>query len=350
MMLFIEIFGMLLIVIALYLLINHIYNSVLNVSDKRQALDYLPVPVYFGLSGKYPLVVNDKMYELMYSCKKKPLTDMSKDFEYLEKSRLTMDEIGEKLALEYGNAFFVQYGGKVYGIDRREIQSENETITQIIGQDITEEYDNLCKLIELNDKLKEQNERLRRHFDNIAEVNKDRELLNAKIAIHANFGNSLTVTRQVLKSHSDIGERERIIALWKQIILGFSDPENAGFSTNSGYEELMRISKTVGCEMIIKGSLPQGAAMPFMVKVIREALNNAIRHANATALTIDLESFSSNGTVYIYDNGIPKAQFTKPGGGLSSLKKYLEENGILFGVNCVDRFEIQLLFPDAYRR
>ncbi|MBP5623873.1 MAG: hypothetical protein J6X36_03300, partial [Lachnospiraceae bacterium] len=179
MILFLEIFGMLLIVAIIYAVINHIYNNVLNISDRRVALDHLPTPIYFGLSDKYPLVVNDKMYELVYSLKGKPLTDMNKDFDFLFANRIKSDEIEENLSGEFKNAFFVKFNGKVYGIEKNYIESGNELISEIIGQDVTEEYDNLCKLIKLNDELKEQNQRLRQHFDNIAEVNRDRELLNA---------------------------------------------------------------------------------------------------------------------------------------------------------------------------
>ena len=107
MILFMEIFGMLLVVVILYILINYIYNNVLNVSDKRVALDHLPVPIYFGLAGKYPLVVNDKMYDLIYSIKNKPLTDMDKDFECLVEDHLKTDEIRDALDDEYKNGFFV---------------------------------------------------------------------------------------------------------------------------------------------------------------------------------------------------------------------------------------------------
>ncbi len=350
MILFFEIFGMLLIVAIVYAVINHIYNNVLNVSDKRVALDYLPVPIYFGLSDNCPLVVNDKMYELIYSLKGKPLTDMAKDFDCLFENHLKTDEIQEALASEFKNAFFVKFNDKVYVIDKKFIETEDDVVTEIIGQDITEEYENFCKLIKLNDELKEQNQRLRQHFDNIAEVNRDQELLNAKIGIHAKLGNSITMTRHIVKEHDDSELKQKIIGLWQQIILGFSDANNGSLSTSAGYEELKRISKTVGCEMIIKGTLPDGEAKPFMIKVIREALNNAIRHANATSLTIDLESFLSTGNVYIFDDGKSDKPFTKMGGGLSTLKKNLEENGILFSINSEDGFEIQLLFPEAYRK
>lgn len=350
MILFLEIFGMLLMVAIIYAVINHIYDNVLNISDRRAALDHLPTPIFFGFSDKYPLVVNDKMYELVYSLKGKPLTDMNKDFDVLFANRLKTDEIEEKLSGEFKNAFFVKFDGKVYGIEKTYIENGNELISEIIGQDVTEEYENLCKLIKLNDELKEQNQRLRRHFDNIAEVSRECELWDAKIGIHAKLGNSITMTRQIVKEHDDKDYKQKIIPLWEQIILGFSDVNNGGLSTSAGYKELKRISKTVGCEIIIKGELPVGKAKPFMIKVIREALNNAIRHANATSLTIDLESLPSTGNVYIYDDGKTAKPFTKMGGGLSTLKKYLEENGILFGVSCEDRFEIQLLFPKVYRK
>lgn len=349
MILFMEIFGMLLVVIILYILINYIYNNVLNVSDKRVALDHLPVPIYFGLSGKYPLVVNDKMYDLIYSIKNKPLTDMDKDFECLVEDHLKTDEIRDALDDEYKNGFFVRFEDKIYFIDKKTIDAENDTITEIIGQDTTEEYNNLCRLKELNDELKAQNLRLKKHFDNIALINREQELLNAKISIHAKLGECITMTRHFIKTPDDKELKGKVLGMWQQIILGFSDVSADSSSSNSGYEELKRISKLVRCDIIINGSLPDGEAKPFMIKIIREALNNAIRHANATTLTVDLSDFAKSGNVKIYDNGSPDKPFTKMGGGLSSLKENLEQNGIILSVDNNDRFTINLSFPEKYR-
>ncbi len=349
MILFTEIFGMFVIVVILYLIVEYIYNNVLNVSDKRVAIDYLPVPVYFGLEDRFPLVVNDKMYDLVYSLKKKPLTDMSSDFDCLFENHLKLDEIQEALATQYKSAFFVSFEDKVYFINKKILESDNESITEIIGQDITDEYNNLCKLKNLNDELKAQNLRLRQHFENVASINREQELLNAKISIHAKLGECITMTRHIIKDPDNDKLRNKVTGLWQQIVLGFSDTSHDNSSSDTGYEELQRISKMVGCEIIVNGNLPKGEAKPFMVKIIREALNNAIRHANATSLTVEMMDFAQTGNIRINDDGKPDKPFTKMGGGLSSLKENLEKNGILFNIDNKDRFEISLSFPERYR-
>jgi len=349
MILFIEIVGMLLIVILLYFLSDYIYDNILNVSDKRNALDHLPVPIYFGMSDKLPLVVNDKMYDLIYYLKGKPLNDISSDFDCLFENHLNMDEVNETLSNKYNSASFVIKDEKVYFIDKKKVNIDDDIITEICGQDITEEYENLNKLKSLNEELKDQNIRLKKHFDNIAIINREQELLNAKISIHAKLGDCIAMTRHLLKDPDDTELITKVNALWQQIILGFSDISQDRATYGSGYEELQRISNMVGCRIIVNGTLPEGEAKPFMIKILREALNNAIRHADANSLTVELNDFSTQGQVIIYDDGTPKIPFTKMGGGLSSLKENLEQNGIIFNIDATNRFKIKLSFPKGLR-
>ena len=61
MVLFCEITGMIAIVAAIYIVIIYRYNHVYTASDMRLSIDLLPIPVYFGLPNRLPLVVNNRM-------------------------------------------------------------------------------------------------------------------------------------------------------------------------------------------------------------------------------------------------------------------------------------------------
>lgn len=345
---FFEITGMLIAVGAIYAVLIYMYNHRFITADKRIAIDYLPFPVYFGLGNRLPLVVNDKMYELIYDIKGKPLTDMNKDFDCLYSSA-NISDVGQALAEQYDGAFFISHNDKIICIEEKLFAYNDEKIIQIQGQDITEEYQNLVKLKELNDEIRGQNARLREYIKNSIEINHQQELLDAKISIHGKFGDCLAMTRHLLKNPDDTEISKKVIGLWQQIIVGFTSTPTATEATQKGYEELQRVSKLVGCKLIINGELPGGAAKPLLIKFLREALNNAIRHANATSMTIEISDFESNGQVKVYDDGTPAKPFTKMGGGLSSLYAAMEKNGILMNVDAKERFEISLTFPEALR-
>lgn len=346
---FLDIFLVFLLIAIIYLILIYLYNHRFIASDKRIAIDYLPMPVYFGLGNKLPLVVNDKMYELVYNIKGSPLTDMRKDFECLYERKLALDDVDESLRNKYSNSFFIKYNDRIYCIEERLFANETEKFIQINSQDITEEYLNLCKLKELNEEIKKQNERLQSYINNSIEINRQQELLDAKISIHGKFGDCLAMTRHLLKNPEDKDLSKKVSALWQQIIVGFSAPASSSPLSQNGYEELQRVSKMVGCKILVEGTLPTGAAQPIMLKLLREALNNAIRHANANTLFIDVKDFSDTGAVTIYDDGTPDKPFTKMGGGLSSLMENLEKNGILMNISNEERFEIHLNFPKTLR-
>lgn len=346
---FFEITGMLAAVGLIYLVLIHLYNQRFTGADKRMAIDYLPFPVYFGLDNSLPLVVNDKMYELIYNLKGKPLTDMSKDFSYLYANSLKDEEISEELIKEFGSSFFIKYNKSVYCVEEKIFADENNKFTQINAIDITEEYDNLIKLKQLNEEIKSQNERLKSYIRDSIEINHQQELLDAKISIHGKFGDCLAMSRHILKSHDDAELNKKVCGLWQQIVIGFTSTASTGTVAQKGYEELQRVSQVVGCDIIIHGTLPEGAAKPLMVKFLREALNNAIRHANASSLTVDMLQFYNNGIISVWDNGTATKPFTKMGGGLSSLKEVLEKNGVIMDIDNSEGFKIILHFPDSLR-
>ena len=349
MVLFFEITGMIVIVAAIYIVIIYRYNHVYTASDMRLSIDLLPIPVYFGLPNRLPLVVNNRMYSLIYALKGKPLTDMNRDFDCLMDGHLAQDDIERELAEKYKNSFFVRFEDRIYLIEKKEFDDNGELITQISGQDITEEYEHLARLRELNEEIRQQNVRLKEHFKNVAQVNREKELLNAKINIHARLGEGLALTRFCLKHPEDAGAKAKVTGLWEQIILGYTDGEVRNDSSLGDYDELRRVADLAGCSLNLMGELPAGDAVPMFVRVLREALNNAIRHANATALTVDLREYADRGCVLIYDNGTPVKPFTKPGGGLSALMEDLEQSGVLMKISAGERFEIELNFPEKYR-
>jgi anti-sigma regulatory factor (Ser/Thr protein kinase) len=349
MVLFFEITGMIAIVAAIYIVIIYRYNHVYTASDMRLSIDMLPIPVYFGLPNRLPLVVNNRMYSLIYVLKGKPLTDMNRDFDCLTDSHLEQDDIERELSEKYKNRFFVRFEDHTYLIEKKEFDDNGEMITQISGQDITEEYEHLVQLRKLNEEILQQNLRLKEHFKNVAEINREKELLNAKINIHARLGEGLALMRFCLKHPEDEGAKAEVTGLWEQIILGYTDTEAGNDSSLGDYKELRRVADLAGCSLELMGELPSGDAVAVLVRVLREALNNAIRHAGATALYVGLREFRDKGNVVIYDNGVPIKPFTKPGGGLSNLMEDLEQKGVLMKISAGERFEIELNFPGSYR-
>lgn len=349
MIVFLDIFLMLVIVAAIYFVLIHLYHHRFITADKRIAIDYLPFPVYFGLSNKLPLVVNDKMYELIYEIKGKPLTDTSSDFDCLTDSQLDMSDVDMSLLEQFDGSFFISHKDKIYCIEEKMFANLDDKIIQISGQDITEEYLNLCKLKELNDEIRGQNARLRQYIKDSIEINHQQELLDAKISIHGKFGDCLAMTRHLLKNPDDTELGKKVPGLWQQIIVGFTSTPSDNGIAQKGYEELQRVSKLVGCKINVDGKLPDGSAQPLLVKFLREALNNAIRHANATSMNIEIANFKNDGKVVVYDDGTAAKPFTKMGGGLSSLMDAMEKNGILMSIDNTDRFVITLCFPEGLR-
>ena len=71
-----------------------------------------------------------------------------------------------------------------------------------------------------------------------------------------------------------------------------------------------------------------------MYAAIREALTNAVRHAEATELTVKIEQDEKRYHIEIFDNGSVSVSSITEGNGLSALRQRLEQEGASLKVLC----------------
>jgi signal transduction histidine kinase len=161
--------------------------------------------------------------------------------------------------------------------------------------------------------------------------------------IHDNISLTLSLSKIYLRDldftdHADMSDKINIsITLIKKAI---DDLNDLSKSLNSGsiekfglvrsVEELINdISKAelFKVKFIVKG-IPRVADVNtdlIIFRIVQEALNNIIRHANATHVSLKMEFEKTSLTVCIRDNGTgfstEDVRFTSNGSGLANMKK-----------------------------
>jgi nitrate/nitrite-specific signal transduction histidine kinase len=91
---------------------------------------------------------------------------------------------------------------------------------------------------------------------------------------------------------------------------------------------LRRAAKSVGIALCIHGQLPEAAPhRQLFLSAAVETLTNAVLHAKAKTLYIDLSESENSWTVRFTNDGIKPVRIVKEGGGLSSLRRRCEEMG-----------------------
>ena len=111
----------------------------------------------------------------------------------------------------------------------------------------------------------------------------------------------------------------------------------------------------IACNIEIPDDLPEfvisSHARRNVFLVIKEALHNILKHANATTVSIKLTKESGRLSLYIQDNGngIDFNNIRRFGNGINNMKRRMDEMNILFSIknNNGTQVTLQYLLPTA---
>ena len=166
-------------------------------------------------------------------------------------------------------------------------------------------------------------------LDSIVEVNLNKEILAAKMHIHDELGHCLLATTKAMTEDSLAENADMLRKSWNSTIRDFSNISTVWTVPDSSLQsELMQVAELIGCKVIFSGKQPtQRKALQLLYAAIREALTNAVRHADATVLTVKIEQDEKSYHIEISDNGSVSVSSITEGNGLSALRQRLEQEG-----------------------
>ena len=163
-----------------------------------------------------------------------------------------------------------------------------------------------------------------------------------------------------MRAHDILGEHLAILqstifgnqtpdyALLRSLSQGLLDDLKAVSSDPAPQDELdtlIQIFKAIDVEISVTGTMPEDHSKgQLLVEIIREAVNNAVRHGFATQIKVIIENMGSSTNLTVSDNGYPPLEI-KEGGGVSSMRKKLEVyNGVLH-VSVEPHFVLTVCLP-----
>ena len=98
--------------------------------------------------------------------------------------------------------------------------------------------------------------------------------------------------------------------------------------------------------MRFRGETPTGQrTLRLLYAAVREGLTNAVRHAGADVLTVDVAPAADGWHVEITDNGRPPDGPIREGNGLGDLRRRLEEEGGSLAVRWAGGVRLSLELP-----
>lgn len=269
------------------------------------------------LKGKKAKLMNNKMYEILdkLNIKKDYVTNIIKQ---------SIDQLDKNYCVKVENKYYVF------------VINNNEIITF----DITEVYKLHQKLNEQNKKLKENNKKILLSIDNIEELEKKKNLLKLKNKYHDILGQNLSILQQYLNKENITQENfEEIKFMIQKMFIDIEDTDD----TNTNLENLIKIHKKNGTDIIIDGKLPQNKeTAKVFFEIIREATTNAIRHAGSSKVFVKIRETLEETYMIITNDGRKPNEFITENQGIKDMRRKVKKLGGMFYISTVPEFSVNI--------
>ncbi len=269
------------------------------------------------LKGKRAKLINNKMYEILdkLNIKKDYITNIIKQ---------SIDQLDKNYCVKVEDKYYV------FAINNNEI----------ITFDITEVYKLHQKLNEQNKKLKENNKKILLSIDNIEELEKEKNLLKLKNKYHDILGQNLSILQQYLNKENITQENfEEIKFMIQKMFIDIEDTDD----TNTNLENLIKIHKKNGTDIIIDGKLPQNKeTAKVFFEIIREATTNAIRHAGSSKVFVNIKETLEETYMIITNDGRKPNEFITENQGIKDMRRKVKKLGGMFYISTVPEFSVNI--------
>ncbi|MCR5742234.1 MAG: hypothetical protein K6F92_00695 [Lachnospiraceae bacterium] len=303
----------------------------------RDAVETYPGGLLFAHEDGRAILVNRRMNELFNELVGHTIMNARIAWQELEKARrdypmsFNIDYL--RIGEQYKEAIYFEMDDKhIWRFSWKVINIEKDSFLQGVADDVTEQYRLGEKLYQNTLRTRELHVRQKKLLKEITKVNLDKELLQAKMRVHDKFGGCVLATKQALFEEESRADIEELFEAWEGAIrsLSASGSENSDNSKLSSEQrqELIQSAELIGCKLVFEGGDPvEPRTMQIYYAAIREALTNAVRHADADVLKVRVTRDKLWYKVTIASNGNPPQGEITLGGGLSNLKKRIEGEG-----------------------
>lgn len=301
-----------------YLIISVIYFLILFITNrKKETITNQSIKEAIDLSNYGILVLKNKnTIKLQNSIMRELLSKLEINKNYIEElknkaTRVTQDEC--TILIDNKAWLFII----------------NEQDLEIIAITIDEEY-KLHQIIEKQNKeIEANNKEIMWTIENMEYIEKERESQELKSKFHDLLGQSFSMLQQYL-NQEDL-ESKNIDDIKFMIREMFTDIEDTD-EPEVNLKNLIEAHKNTGTNIDIIGTLPKDRKIEkVFFEIIREAVTNAIKHADSTKITVQIKDELEKTELIITNNGKTPKNTIIEHQGIKGMRRRVEGlNGKLF--------------------
>lgn len=248
---------------------------------------------------------------------------------------------GERLVLDAPD-------GRVLLVKRVEGLGEIEAVG-IYFLDVSNLDSAVRDLEDANVELSLATRQLEKRLTDVERIAEQAAYLRMRARVHDVVGQRLSIVQRYLEA--DRIDDEAVTELSKLLISIARDlREPAGTTAVAALDAVVEAFSLVDIAVSVNGELPDDErAADVFVRIVREATTNACRHAHAH--TVDVEFKKIDGavarawTVAVTNDGEPPADPLREGGGISGMRRAVEDAGGTLCVETTPTFAVKAQIP-----
>ena len=319
-------------------------KSCLRENAVQESLDNLPSGIVFFDGNGMPKLMNRKMYQICQNLAGRDIQNITELEEALG------HPLKENVFYDVDLKVYCFADGSVWRFSEKEIiTTAGDHFFQVLASEVSELYRNKVLLKEENQKLQEMSVAMKELSKNVIMLTREEEMLSMKMRVHDNLGYSVLAAQRMLLRESE-ADRDVFLSQWKQT-LDLLNKDNESVKGEQLHRQVQERAEILGVKIIYIGEkVWESHISELMDIILLEALSNCVRHAGASELYVKCSSGEQEWIMVITDNGQTTEKDVKEGGGLSGIRKRVEQCGGILRICAESKFSIIVKIPKEVRR
>lgn len=329
-------FGIALIQVALYIRLRRFRKSQIGKNSIKESMDNLPDGLCISKLDGTPALVNRQMQMISYEVFGKRLINDLRCAKLVREGK-----VSDKTQILQKDPLVIGVCGKIWLFQI--IENKEKKYRETIAYNITQEWGVLNEIKMKNQEIKAANKRLKDYQDTALEYTRQKEILRSKIEIHDKIAQSLIYFRHYLdKEDKNENERKRLVQLWNESLVVLDEGEDEEVK-DALWKKLLETAESIGIGFHFTGSLPEGEKdKKTFISIVHEALNNAIRHAEAKNVWIEINEDGLRINLTIKNDGNKPNGEIKERGGLKNIRARLDIYGGEMNIDTSEGFTLKI--------